>query len=170
MMKSYQKIKEYLNFWITFFADVIINLNISQYEDPTVNINVIDDPVLRVTEKYKKHPSIKLIKSNNENKIVSFRFQEIQVVKTEKELKSLDRPTASQDSITLTKIFKDKIDLFVPVLLTEFNELLTLSRFPHSMKSANITPVFKKNDRTDKNNHRPVSILTNQSKVFEKCI
>ena len=38
------------------------------------------------------------------------------------------------------------------------------------MKSANITPVFKKNDRTDKSNYRPVSILPNLSKVFERCI
>ena len=58
----------------------------------------------------------------------------------------------------------------MPVLLTEFNESLKLSRFPHSMKSANITPVFKKNDRTDKSNYRPVSILPNLSKVFERCI
>ena len=38
------------------------------------------------------------------------------------------------------------------------------------MKLANITPVFKKNDRTDKSNYRPVSILPNLSKVFERCI
>ena len=49
-----------------------------------------------------------------------------------------------------TKIIKDNIDIFVPVLLTEFNESLKLNRFPHYMKSANITPVFNKNDRTDK--------------------
>ena len=38
------------------------------------------------------------------------------------------------------------------------------------MKSANITAVFKKNDRTDKTKYRPVSILANLSKVFERCI
>ena len=38
------------------------------------------------------------------------------------------------------------------------------------MKLANITPVFKKDDRTDKSNYRPISILPNLSKVFEKCI
>ena len=30
--------------------------------------------------------------------------------------------------------------------------------------------VFKKDDRTDKSNYRPISILPNLSKVFEKCI
>ena len=38
------------------------------------------------------------------------------------------------------------------------------------MKLANITPVFKKDDRTDKSNYRPISILPNLSKIFEKCI
>ena len=38
------------------------------------------------------------------------------------------------------------------------------------MKSPNITPVFKKNDRTEKFNYRPVSILLNLSKVFQRSI
>ena len=39
-----EQISESLN---NFFADAIKNLNIPQYEDPTSNINGIDDPVLR---------------------------------------------------------------------------------------------------------------------------
>ena len=161
-----EQISESLN---NFFADAIIILNILQYEDPTSNTNGIDDPVLSAIEKYKNHPSIKLIKTNRENN-VSFRFQENQAIEIEKELKNLDCSKASQDLDIPTKIIKDNIDIFVPVLLTEFNESLKLDRFPHSMKSANITPVFKKNDRTDKFNYRPVSILPNLSKVFERCI
>ena len=38
------------------------------------------------------------------------------------------------------------------------------------MKLADITPVFKKDDSTDKSNYRPISILPNLSKMFEKCI
>ena len=38
------------------------------------------------------------------------------------------------------------------------------------MKLANITPVFKKDDRADKSNYRPISILPNLSEDFEKCI
>ena len=82
----------------------------------------------------------------------------------------MDCSKASQDSDIPTKIIKGNINIFVPVLLIEFDESLKLNRFPHSMKSANIKPVFKKNDRTDKSNYRPVSILPNLSKVFERCI
>ena len=65
-----EQISESLN---NFFVDVIINLNIPQYEEPTSNTNGIDDPVSRAIEKCKNHPIIKLIKTNNENN-VSFRF------------------------------------------------------------------------------------------------
>ena len=58
----------------------------------------------------------------------------------------------------------------MPVLLTEFRDSLKLSRFPHSMKLANITPVFKMNDRTEKSNYWPVSILPNLSELFERFI
>ena len=38
------------------------------------------------------------------------------------------------------------------------------------MKIAEVTPVFKKNDRISKENYRPVSVLPVISKIFEKCI
>ena len=91
------------------------------------------------------------------------------MIEVEKEVKNLDCSKASQDSDIPTKIIKGNTDIFVPVLLTEFNESLKLSRFPHSMKWANINPVFKKNYRTDKTNYSPVSILPNLSKVFKRC-
>ena len=40
----------------------------TQYKYPPINTNGTDDPVLRVVERYKNHTSIKLIKTNNENK------------------------------------------------------------------------------------------------------
>ena len=38
------------------------------------------------------------------------------------------------------------------------------------MKMADITPEHKKDDKTDKSNYRPVSILPSISKVFERII
>ena len=75
-----------------------------------------------------------------------------------------------QDTDIPAKVIKDNIDIFTPILLDEFNKSLALGIFPSSMKLANITPVFKKDDRTDKSNYRPISILPNLSKIFEKCI
>ena len=58
-----------------------------------------------------------------------------------------------------------------------FNELticvnyaLINRKFPITLKNANVTPVHKKNDLTDKTNFRPVSVLPLLSKVSERVI
>ena len=55
--------------------------------------------------------------------------------------------------------------------LTEcVNYTLKNGKFPDSLKNATITPVYKKDDPTDKVNYRPVSVLPLPSKIFEKVI
>lgn len=41
---------------------------------------------------------------------------------------------------------------------------------PSHFKIAIITPIFKAGDQTKVNNYRPISVISNFSKVFEKCI
>ena len=43
-----------------------------------------------------------------------------------------------------------------------------MSLFPTSLKLANVTPVHKKKERTNKENYRPISVLPTVSKVFER--
>ena len=162
-----KEISETLN---NFFSEVVTNLNLPQYHDPTVNVYDVEDPLARTVEKYKNHPSIRLIKENYRNTNNTFRFENVSVKDIEKELKNLLSSKAAQDTDIPTKVVKANIDIFTPILLDEFNKSLALGIFPSSMKLANITPVFKKVDRTDKSNYRPISILPNLSKVFEKCI
>ena len=56
------------------------------------------------------------------------------------------------------------------ILLAGFNDSVGKSNFPYSPKKENITTVFKKGDRNLKDNYRPVSIIPNMSKIFERCI
>ena len=45
-----------------------------------------------------------------------------------------------------------------------------MSKFPENLKLADITPTYKKGKKDIKGNYRPVSILPNLSKIFEKHI
>ena len=54
-----KEISETLN---KFFSEVATNLNLPQYDDSTINVENIENPVARAVEKYKNHPSIRLIK------------------------------------------------------------------------------------------------------------
>ena len=42
--------------------------------------------------------------------------------------------------------------------------------FPTSLKLANITPVYKKGSKNSKEIYRPVSILPDISKIYERCL
>ena len=42
--------------------------------------------------------------------------------------------------------------------------------FPTSLKLPDITPVYKKGSKNSKENYRPVSILPNISKIYERCL
>ena len=42
--------------------------------------------------------------------------------------------------------------------------------FPTVLKYADVRPAFKKDDETDKENYRPISILANLSKVYERLM
>ena len=60
---------------------------------------------------------------------------------------------------------------FTYQMLTDcINDTLSQGIFPGSLKFANITPVHKKGEATDKQNYRPVSVLSLFSKIFEKVI
>jgi hypothetical protein len=41
---------------------------------------------------------------------------------------------------------------------------------PDDLKAARVVPLFKKNDKTEVGNYRPVSILSIVSKIFEKVV
>ena len=51
-------------------------------------------------------------------------------------------------------------------------DLINLSfnsgKFPNCIKTAKVTPIFKKGDQDNCNNYRPISLLSNLSKLMEK--
>ena len=84
----------------------------------------------------------------------------------EKEILNLNVAKPSQDTDIPTKIIKKNPDFFSDILFKEFNKSLEICKFPSSLKMANVTPVYKKGNRSDKDNYRPISILPNLSKKF----
>ena len=57
-------------------------------------------------------------------------------------------------------------------MLTDYinSAIVAKNIFPDSLKFANITPVHKKDETTNKENYRPVSELPLISKIFERII
>lgn len=60
---------------------------------------------------------------------------------------------------------------FIVVSVTDLvNTSLLTSKFPDSLKIAQVVPIHKKNSTLDKGNYRPVSILPVISKFFERSM
>lgn len=51
-----------------------------------------------------------------------------------------------------------------------FNRCLREGRFPKSWKVANVIPLYKKGDKEQCNNYRPISLLSCVGKLFERCV
>ena len=47
---------------------------------------------------------------------------------------------------------------------------LTIGIFPDKLKIAKVVPIFKKGDKLNINNYRPISLLAAISKVIEKIM
>ena len=164
ILENNYKIGETFN---NFFPGAVSNLNIPQFVDPSVEIDYTEDPILRIIEQYKNHPSVVAIKKKYLNK--QFSVQYIPKSGVKKEILNLDISKASQDSDITAKSIKMNADIF-PEILYVFNRSLEVGEFPYGMKLANVTPVHKKGNRYCKGNYRPISILPNLSKVFERCL
>ena len=82
----------------------------------------------------------------------SFNLKHVSTKDIVKEINNLDPTKASQYSDIPTKILKDNADIFAQILSNSINHTFDSSEFPSGLKSADISPIFKKNDRTNKTN------------------
>ena len=77
---------------------------------------------------------------------------------------------ASGPNSIATKILK----LFKKEFSKPLSDIINLSFnqgvFPNLLKIANVTPIHKKGGKLDCNNYRPISLLSNISKIYEKCM
>ena len=163
MKKSLAMKKEFVKFLMIFLAT-------PETEHSSKIIDGIDDTVSIAIERYKNHPSITKIK-NTIPRDQTFSFHHVTKEEIQREILNLDPTKASQANDIPIKIIKENVDIICDIIYNDFNtNLLDKGTFPNSLKTANITPVFKKDSRTDKTNYRPVSVLPNLSKIYERLI
>ena len=131
-------------------------------------------PIQFLILKHRNHPSILTVGEvckNKSNKQPLFSFSKATWDEILKEILSLDTTKACQDTDIPTKILKENADIFSDFLFAYYNaSVVKSSKFPSILTLADIIPVFKKGDKECKNNYRPVSILSNMSKIFERII
>ena len=87
------------------------------------------------------------------------------------EISNLDNKKNGTYGNIPTKIIKDNYDICSSFLANIWNkEMIHDSVFQDKLKLADVTPVYKKKDKTSVENYRPISVLPTFSKIFEKLI
>ena len=68
------------------------------------------------------------------------------------------------------RLLKEMAYQMAPLLTFIFQSSLDQGQLPQDWKSANITPIYKKGNRTDPANYRPISLTSTCSKILEHII
>ena len=83
--------------------------------------------------------------------------------------KLLNKKSSGYDEINNILLKKISVGILLP-LTEEMNKSLKEGIFPEKMKHADVCPLYKSNDRLDKNNYSPISLLITMSKLLEKLV
>ena len=100
------------------------------------------DSVFSVLTIFQSHPSIKNIKSNKFNL-------------------NLNVAKSCQINYIPTKVIKMNRDIFANLITDHFNNYIAYGEIPDELKHTDVIAVHKKNEKCDKTNYIPASILTN---------
>ena len=150
-----------------YFTNIKDNLDIDPYfkEDP--HPLIIEEMVMRAIEKYKDHPSIRVIKQHADGN--TFKFSHVNLTEVMKQIDLLDSKKSSSGNIP-TDILKGTKELICPYLTDCINSANYDCKFPDEMKIAELIPVHKNDDSNLKENYRAISVLPAVSNVYESFL
>ena len=137
--------------------------NKENYRPVSILSSVFDydqDHIFNIITMYKDHPSITKIKNITE----CFHFTPVNEESISEKVNGLDKKKASTFNGIPPEILAENYDIISPFIAKIYNDSNLKMLFPVALKFADITPTHKKDDTTNKENYRPVSIL---SSVFD---
>ena len=123
----------------------------------------------KIIDTYRDHQSVIAIKSsvtqNSNFNLPHATTQEINRI-----INSLSSDKAiGPDAITV-KFIKMSANVIDSHLANIINKDIDLNSYSESAKTANVRPIFEKDERTKVKNYRPVSLLNIFSKIYERFI
>ena len=155
---------------VIFFSNAVKNLGIIEDNgNKQIEENNEKDIILGIIEKYKIHPSIPKIQENFSLSSI-FKFETVTCEDIKIIINGLGISKSTAFKNKPVKIFRNHTDAFADKLTNIANHSILSCSFPDKLKCADILPAFKKGDKFDKQNYRPVSLLPTASKVFERIL
>ena len=148
-----------------------INHNTKTITDPNEVVNFLNHHFCTIgnsLNQNSQNPNYFTYNSTSQlNSFVLLDITEDEITKSIHNLKLNSSP--GYDDIT-PKLLKITVPYISKVLLHIFNSSFKTGTFPSRMKTAKVVPIFKKGNRSDVNNYRPISLLPILSKCLEKIM
>ena len=123
--------------------------DVFKFRDRSCNLN---EPILNYINKFKNHPSIKVIKSRKKEE-QTFTFRYVSYEEVLNEIRKLQIKKTTQQNDIPTKILKKNSEVFAGYFQKNINFCIENSIFPSDLKVADVTPAFKKKSKTSKDNY-----------------
>ena len=123
--------------------------------------------ISEVLDRYSTHPSIWQIKSKFSNKMpfsIPFASEE----EVYDIISSIDTTKGAGYDKIPAKLIQMSAGVITKPITNIINLTIQTGTFPELLKTATVSPVFKKEDPLSKENYRPISVLTVFSKIFER--
>ena len=127
-------------------------------------------PVEDIIADYANHPSVTMIKTKINPTPKNANLCNITEQDVHKIISKLSSKKASGYDEIPVKFIKSVSTSLINPLTKLANKCIQENVFPDKMKMANITPLYKKKDKLNKDNYRSVNLLIALSKILEKII
>ena len=99
-----------------------------------------------------------------------FVFETFTKEKFERLITNLNIRKAVQSNDIPTKLVKELDYIFSKYTATSINRCITGGTFVNAFKKIDVGSIYKKDRRTEKLNYGSISVLSNVSKIYERCM
>ena len=107
-----------------------------------------------------------LRKGKNVKLTETFTFSKINETEIKKDILELNRRKSAGFDAIPSKSIKHSVTVLFSPLTKFFNTSVAESLIPSDLHYANVTPLYKNDDSTNKENYRPIIISPSISKIF----
>ena len=122
----------------------------------------------KIQEELNFKKPLKPIPNNKRSELPEFVFKNENATKIKKIIENIKNNVAvGCDNIGI-RIINDLKEIIAPILANIINIGYESQCFPDCMKEGVIKPIYKKEDRNNISNYRPITVLPTISKVFER--